>query len=30
LRRRGFNPVHDRGRVLTDTAVLIADSDDAH
>jgi len=25
LRRRGFNPVHDRGRVLTDTAVLIAD-----
>ncbi|MDQ4103792.1 MAG: transposase, partial [Actinomycetota bacterium] len=25
LRRRGFTPVHDRGRVLTDTAVLIAD-----
>ena len=25
LHRRGFNPVHDRGRVLTDTAVLIAD-----
>jgi hypothetical protein len=25
LRRRGFTPVHDRGRVLTDTAVMIAD-----
>jgi hypothetical protein len=25
LRRRGFTPVHDRGRVLVDTAVLIAD-----
>ena len=25
LRRRRFTPVHDRGRVLTDTAVLIAD-----
>lgn len=25
LRRRGFNPVHDRGRVLADTAVMIAD-----
>jgi hypothetical protein len=25
LRRRGFEPVHDRGRVLTDTAVMIAD-----
>jgi hypothetical protein len=25
LRRRGFVPVHDRGRVLTDTAVCIAD-----
>ena len=25
LRRRGFRPVHDRGRVLADTAVLIAD-----
>ena len=25
LYRRGFNPVHDRGRVLTDAAVLIAD-----
>jgi hypothetical protein len=25
LRRRGFTPVHDRGRVLADTAVLIAD-----
>jgi hypothetical protein len=25
LRRRGFAPVHDRGRVLADTAVLIAD-----
>lgn len=25
LARRGFSPVHDRGRVLTDTAVLIAD-----
>ena len=25
LRRRRFIPVHDRGRVLTDTAVLIAD-----
>jgi hypothetical protein len=25
LRRRGFSPVHDRGRVLADTAVLIAD-----
>ena len=25
LYRRGFNPVHDRGRVLADTAVLIAD-----
>jgi hypothetical protein len=23
--RRGFLPVHDRGRVLTDTAVMIAD-----
>jgi hypothetical protein len=23
--RRGFSPVHDRGRVLTDTAVMIAD-----
>ena len=23
--RRGFTPVHDRGRVLTDTAVMIAD-----
>ena len=26
LRRRGFTPLHDRGRVLADTAVLIADS----
>ncbi len=25
LRRRGFSPVHDRGRVLVDTAVCIAD-----
>ena len=25
LRRRGFSPVHDRGRVLVDTAVMIAD-----
>lgn len=25
LARRGFTPVHDRGRVLADTAVLIAD-----
>lgn len=25
LARRGFCPVHDRGRVLADTAVLIAD-----
>jgi hypothetical protein len=25
LIRRGFDPVHDRGRVLTDTAVMIAD-----
>jgi DDE family transposase len=25
LYRRGFTPVHDRGRVLADTAVLIAD-----
>ncbi len=25
LRRPGFHPVHDRGRVLADTAVLIAD-----
>ena len=25
LHRRGFVPVHDRGRVLADTAVLIAD-----
>src|SRR3954447_17692330 len=25
MRRRGFTPVHDRGRVLADTAVLIAD-----
>src|SRR4051794_41551634 len=25
LRRRGFTPVHDRGRVLADTSVLIAD-----
>ncbi|MGZ6798025.1 MAG: transposase [Nocardioidaceae bacterium] len=25
LTRRGFDPVHDRGRVLTDTAVVIAD-----
>jgi hypothetical protein len=25
LRRRGFTPDHDRGWVLTDTAVLIAD-----
>ena len=25
LTRRGFSPVHDRGRVLTDTAVLIVD-----
>ena len=25
LRRRGFSPVHDRGRVLTDLAVVIAD-----
>src|SRR4051812_15412491 len=25
LTRRGFAPVHDRGRVLTDTAVMIAD-----
>jgi hypothetical protein len=25
LARRGFSPVHDRGRVLTDTAVCIAD-----
>jgi hypothetical protein len=25
LRRRGFTPVHDRGRVLADAAVLIAD-----
>ena len=25
LFRRGFDPVHDRGRVLTDTAVMIAD-----
>jgi hypothetical protein len=25
LRRRGFVPMHDRGRVLTDVAVMIAD-----
>jgi hypothetical protein len=25
LRRRGYTPVHDRGRVLVDTAVCIAD-----
>jgi hypothetical protein len=25
LRRRGFTPVHDRGRVLVDAAVCIAD-----
>jgi hypothetical protein len=25
LARRGFDPVHDRGRVFTDTAVMIAD-----
>ena len=25
LARRGFSPVHDRGRVFADTAVLIAD-----
>lgn len=25
LARRGFTPVHDRGRVLTDAAVMIAD-----
>jgi hypothetical protein len=25
LRRRGFTPVHDRGRVLTDAALCIAD-----
>ena len=25
LRRRGFSPVHDRGRVLADAAVCIAD-----
>src|SRR5690606_21215154 len=25
LARRGFDPVHDRGRVLADTAVMIAD-----
>jgi hypothetical protein len=25
LTRRGFAPVHDRGRVLADAAVLIAD-----
>jgi hypothetical protein len=25
LARKGFTPVHDRGRVLTDTAVMIAD-----
>jgi hypothetical protein len=25
LARRGFQPVHDRGRVLADAAVLIAD-----
>jgi len=25
LARRGFSPVHDRGRVLADTVVLIAD-----
>ena len=25
MRRRGFSPVHDRGRVLVDAAVCIAD-----
>ena len=25
MRRRGFSPVHDRGRVLSDAAVCIAD-----
>ena len=29
LARRGFTPVHDRGRVLADIAVLIADGGEA-
>ena len=29
VRRRGFAPVHDRGRVLVDLAVLIADGGEA-
>ncbi len=29
MTRRGFNPVHDRGRVLTDVAVMIADGGEA-
>jgi hypothetical protein len=29
MARRGFHPVHDRGRVLTDVAVMIADGGEA-
>jgi hypothetical protein len=29
LTRRGFHPVHDRGRILTDVAVMIADGGEA-
>ena len=29
MTRRGFTPVHDRGRVLTDVAVLLADGGEA-
>ncbi len=29
LRRRSFTPVHDRGRVLVDVAVMLADSGEA-
>ncbi len=29
MKRRSFNPVHDRGRVLTDVAVMLADGGEA-
>lgn len=29
MARRNFNPVHDRGRVLTDVAVMLADGGEA-
>ncbi len=29
LKRRSFSPVHDRGRVLVDVAVMIADGGEA-